>query len=348
MDQLRAFKMGSEYMGPTFTPERLNAFYERIHLPKEHRHAPGSPAISEILSSQSSSLDLLGAIQRHCVTYLPFENLALHYDLNHMVHLSIDYVFDKMITRNTGRGGWCMELNNLLSAALAALGFTIRVSAGKVNESLWADDHSPPRESFKFQAWNHMVLILLLPDEEGTPGAARFLVDIGFGGGCPTMPIPLVHGAEVLNIPAAEGEREHRLRVVKERVYGDEIWVLDRQVSTGEFRPFYGLSNMQFSPDDFEILNSHVATAKNSFFTYEIFVTRNVLNEDSSRVIGDVILFGKEFKRREYGKTVETRKLKSEQERIDLLKEWFGITLNAVERAALQGTAAQIRPDSEM
>ncbi|KAF2154955.1 cysteine proteinase [Myriangium duriaei CBS 260.36] len=333
----------------TLTPEQLGAFYARINLPAQHRHLPGAE-LTALLRSQSASLAFLSVLQRHCVSSLPFENLSLHYDLHHTVHLATDYVFDKMVTRGAGRGGYCMELNGLLAAVLRSLGFDVRTMGGKVNESVMAQDHSKPRKDLKYSGWNHMVLIVVLP-KEGEKEEVKYLFDIGFGGGNPTGPMLLKDGETRINSPGSEdGEgKEHVLRLSRERVGDNEVWVLERLVlrpglaEGGEFRPFYCFTDVSFSPEDFEIMNHHVANGRRSFFTYSIFAVKSVLSEDGEKVIGDVTIFEQRIRRREYGKTVLEKTFQSEQERIKGFEEHFGLKLSAIEKGSIHGLASEIK-----
>ena len=168
------------------------------------------------------------------------------------------------------------------------------------------------------------------------------LVDVGFGGGNPTQPIWLREGGqEIVNVPGSEdGEgKPHMLRLGKEEVEGNEMWVLDRLVHApdlpegGEYRPFYA----------FEIMNHHVSTARDSFFSYVVFVGMSILSEDGKRVVGDMVLFNNHVKKKMYGKLVEERELKSEKERIQVLEEWFGIKLNATEQAGIKGLVTALK-----
>ncbi|GAM85827.1 hypothetical protein ANO11243_038350 [Dothideomycetidae sp. 11243] len=336
----------------SLSSEQLGAFYERIRLAPRHRCLPG-PDLDAVHRSQERSLELLGAIQRYAVAALPFEDLSLHYDLNHRVHLATDYVFDKVVTRAAGRGGYCMELNGLLLAVLTSLGFRVRPVGGKVNESVSMDDHSVPREKLKYSGWSHMVLIVTLPaDDDSGAEEARYLFDVGFGGGNPTGPLLLRHGAQRVNIPGSDDGtgHPHVLRLVKEQVEENDMWVLERLVhrpylpEEGEFRPFYAFTEMRFSNKDFEVMNHHVATARSSFFTYSVMVVMSVLSDDGEQVVGDVVLFNDSLKKRMYGKVVAEKKLKSEAERVEALEEWLGIKLTAVERLAISGLASEIQP----
>ena len=86
---------------------KISAFLKRIGLPEDLKTKP--------------SLELLKLIQYHAVTHIPYENI----DIINGVPLNLDaeYLTNKIVTR--GRGGYCFELNALLSHILKEMGFEV-------------------------------------------------------------------------------------------------------------------------------------------------------------------------------------------------------------------------------
>lgn len=91
------------------TQAQLASIFERIKYP-ESRHA-------------SDLLQLLSELQKYFLAHIPFETLALHYSVDKHVSLEISDIYDKVVVRK--RGGYCHELNTLMSAVLQAMGFSI-------------------------------------------------------------------------------------------------------------------------------------------------------------------------------------------------------------------------------
>jgi N-hydroxyarylamine O-acetyltransferase len=113
-------------------------------------------------------LQTLGDLQRAHVRTVPFENLDVQ--LRRPVTLDFDACFDKIVERRCG--GWCFELNGVLSWALREIGFDVmRMSAGVWRERLGDS-----------QLGNHLCLLVRI----GRP----YLVDVGFGGSL-SQPLPL-------------------------------------------------------------------------------------------------------------------------------------------------------------
>jgi N-hydroxyarylamine O-acetyltransferase len=98
-----------------------------------HRAAP--MASEELVARY---LDRLGVTTRgladlHLAHLLavPFENLSIH--TNERIHLDVDWLFDKIVTRR--RGGFCYELNGLFAELLRALGHRVDLLAARVVRS---------------------------------------------------------------------------------------------------------------------------------------------------------------------------------------------------------------------
>ena len=104
-----------------------------------------------------ATLNALHAAHQRTV---PFENLDVQ--LGRALGLDPQAHFDKIVTRR--RGGWCYEMNGVMSWALEEIGFDVmRLSAGVMRE----------REG-DFQLGNHLCLLVKLDQP--------YLVDVGFGG----------------------------------------------------------------------------------------------------------------------------------------------------------------------
>jgi N-hydroxyarylamine O-acetyltransferase len=112
------------------------------------------------------------ALHRAHLRAIAYENL----DVQQGVPATIDTAaaFDKLVTR--GRGGWCYEMNGVLGAALAAIGFKVTRLAGAVMRETGGDA----------MIGNHLVLIVDLD--------RPWLADVGFGDGM-FDPVPLQAGA---------------------------------------------------------------------------------------------------------------------------------------------------------
>jgi N-hydroxyarylamine O-acetyltransferase len=113
-------------------------------------------------------LATLNALQSTHVRTVPFENLDVQ--LGRPVVMDPDACYDKVVRRR--RGGWCFELNGVLSWALREIGFDVVRLSGGVRRELMGDG----------QMGNHLCLLVRLNEP--------YLVDVGFGSSL-MQPLPL-------------------------------------------------------------------------------------------------------------------------------------------------------------
>jgi len=113
-------------------------------------------------------LATLNEMQRTHVRTVPFENLDVQ--LGRRVVMDPDACYDKVVHRR--RGGWCFELNGVLSWALKEIGFDVLRLSGGVRRDSAGDG----------QMGNHLCLLVRLDKP--------YLVDVGFGSSL-SQPIPL-------------------------------------------------------------------------------------------------------------------------------------------------------------
>jgi N-hydroxyarylamine O-acetyltransferase len=100
-------------------------------------------------------IESLRELQVRHLQNVPFENLSIH--LGERVSLSVDDLFDKVVTRR--RGGFCYELNGFFASLLTSLGYEVSLLGGGV---FGTNGLGPP--------FDHLALLV-----DG------WLVDVGFG-----------------------------------------------------------------------------------------------------------------------------------------------------------------------
>jgi arylamine N-acetyltransferase len=125
----------------TYTAAQIQAYFERIQLPKSQQ------------DTKSLDLAFLALLQRHQLANVPFENLALHYSFHHSITLDPLHVFEKIVERNAGRGGYCMENSCLFGTVLRSLGFDVVSIGAKVNEAVQAVSANKGWKGPKYDGW---------------------------------------------------------------------------------------------------------------------------------------------------------------------------------------------------
>ena len=118
---------------PTYTANQLERYYNRISLPSRHRDLINT---ASPVGTGSNALLFLTALQKYHVTKIPFENLDLHYSFHHRSPVTPEDVFEKIVDRGAGRGGWCLQMNCLFGTVLRSLGYEMFTTAGRVNTAV--------------------------------------------------------------------------------------------------------------------------------------------------------------------------------------------------------------------
>lgn len=101
----------------------------------------------------------LKILQRRHLLSIPFENLDIHW--KRPILLDVERFYKKIV--ESGRGGFCYELNGLFQELLKALGFQSRMISARVFNG---KDFS--------REYDHMAILVKTGGEE-------FLADVGFG-----------------------------------------------------------------------------------------------------------------------------------------------------------------------
>lgn len=241
--------------------------------------------------SRTPSFDTLAGVLRAHMTTVPFENLDVL--LGRGVRIDLDSVAAKIV--DARRGGYCFEHGTLCQAALTQLGFAPAAHAARVI-MLRRREEAP---------LTHMVLSVNLDGR-------TFVLDPGFGGHAPLVPVPLQEGQE-----AHDGSDRHRM------VRRDGEWVLEALVD-GSFLPLWTTSLNRAEPVDFVMANHFVST-----FPVSPFVTSLMLRAFSPR--GRVSMMNRDLTVRD-GSAVEKRVLTDRAALRAVLANDFGFDLPDVER----------------
>jgi len=118
--------MASSQDWPTLTSQQTTQYLDRLQISGEQR-------IDHVATLKpEDALRYLTLLQRHHLTEIPFENLALHYSPHRQISLHPEALFQKIITDNNGRGGYCMENNGLFGMLLRSLGYKLFSAGARV------------------------------------------------------------------------------------------------------------------------------------------------------------------------------------------------------------------------
>jgi N-hydroxyarylamine O-acetyltransferase len=234
--------------------------------------------------------DTLAGVLRAHMTAIPFENLDVL--LGRGIRIDLDSVYAKIV--GARRGGYCFEHGTLFQAALTGLGFSPVAHAARVI-MLRRREEAP---------LTHMVVTVRIDDR-------AFVLDPGFGGHAPLVPVPLDEGHEV-----RDGADGHRM------VRRDGEWVLEAHVD-GDYMPLWTTPLHRAEPVDFLMANYFVST-----FPVSPFVTSLMLRAFSPR--GRVSMMNRDLTVRGGG-SVEKAVLTDRAALRSILAADFGFDLPEIE-----------------
>lgn len=314
----------------TYTADQIHRYFQHIGWPAQPLPAPGH--------GNGTTLPLLRSLMTRQLSAVPFESLSLHYSPTHTLSLAHNDLFAKVVDHHCG--GYCMENNTFFGTVLRSLGFTVTPVGGRVSFA------TTGRPGNGYAGWSHMVNIVTIDN-------VKYLVDVGFGANGPTKPLPLVSGEETAGIgttrfkltyTALPGhtDRTQRMWMFSFRGDDDAPWV-----------DAYAFTEMEFFPEDFEVMNLSTMTLRQSFFVQSVFCVKMAVEtweggveEDGEGVegVGWLTLHGEKVTRKIARKPAEgLQELKTEEERVEALKRWFGIELSEAEKGGIQGLSTEIR-----
>jgi N-hydroxyarylamine O-acetyltransferase len=238
-----------------------------------------------------ATLSTLTRLLRAHMRAIPFENLDVL--LGRGVRLDLDSVVAKLVA--AGRGGYCYEHSTLLAAALGQAGFAPVAHSARV--VMVVSRSAAPR--------THMFLSVSI---DGT----KYVLDPGFGGHGPLVPLPLVEDRETY-----EGTDVHRF------VRRDGEWVLETSIA-GTMTPLWTSTLEAESPIDFVMANHFTSTWLESPFVNRLML--RALTAD-----GRVTVMNRDVTIRR-GAASETRELADRTALRRLLVDHFGFDLPETER----------------
>ena len=87
-------------------------------------------------------------------------------------------------------------------------------------------------------------------------------------------------------------------------------------------------------------MNHFASTSEQSFQTWTVLVVKFL--REGENVVGKVMMVNGDVKRNDGGRTGLVRRCETEDDRLDALKEHFGITLTEEEREGIRGRVVEL------
>ncbi|KAM0705444.1 hypothetical protein Q7P35_008234 [Cladosporium inversicolor] len=330
---------------------QLAQYFDRVRLPDECRKF----SISDL--SDRKKLSYLERLHKHHLCTVPWENLTQHYSWHRTINVAPQHLFDKIVQstttgqaqspasgfHGTNRGGFCMEVNFFQHILLTSIGFDSYIVGSRTCHN------------GVYGGWTHCVNIVRIAE-------TKYMLDGGYGSRGPSYPIPLQHGASHPHVRSG-GEAECRLtfeRLAQHSSHESRVWVYQFRSTPGNaWTPCYCFVDVEFIAPDIRSMNFAPWLDFQSPFTHKVMAVRfsttaetdapyrlgGVAPVNDGEIDGALTLLQSLLKWRRKGVTVLRKELRTEGERLDALKDYFGITLPKCDMEAILGSAAAISND---
>lgn len=314
-----------------YSKQQVLDYLTRIALPEKYLNSPvlSDPSLAR---TKEHGLPLLEALCHHHAATCPFENLILHYSASKKVTLDPVALFDWFVVKR--RGGRCMETNTFFSTVLRSIGYRVRNCGGRVSRAMSAYPEVRKNQAHTYDGLNHMLNLVHFEDE-------WFVVDVGMGAMGPNKPYPLRNDFETTSIPP----RRIRLqrRAIDESYTPEEapkLWCYDvchdpTHGADNKWIPTYCFTENEFLPQNYEVMSWFTSTHSNSFFTRFVTATKMIIDPDQEIVVGSVTLFKDAIREQKGSERKLVKECKTEDERVEMLKEIYGIELGEPERQSI-------------
>jgi len=165
-------------------------------------------------------------------------------------------------------------------------------------------------------------------------------VDVGFGGDGPTKPLLLESGRTARNIGTQQMQLSYE-NIDSNADSAQRLWVYKLRNSPHEtWKDCYCFPETEFLTQDYEIMSFWVNFSPQSWFTHMVAAVRHMLED--GEVVGKIQLAGGEVKINTGSRNQLLRVCKTEDERVEVLKSQFGISLDRKEKEGIRGMAAAL------
>jgi N-hydroxyarylamine O-acetyltransferase len=240
---------------------------------------------------ENISFENLDEVLERTAFTIPFENICIMN--NTFKDITKENVMDKILTR--GEGGVCYELNSILHYFLLENGFDVKLAGGVVfnqNAGAWSATGR-----------THVLNLVLHNGKE-------YLVDTGFGGNIPLVPVPLSGEA----VSSQNGE----FRVRKEETeHGDYVLEIKIKHRHDDWTVGYAFdSTSPISEVELNDIQKIIVESPASGFNKGYLVTQ--LTDKGSMVLSETS-FTKRTEDREVKEEIDRKRFK------ELAKEHFGL-----------------------
>ncbi|KAJ5935123.1 hypothetical protein N7466_004670 [Penicillium verhagenii] len=308
-----------------YSEAQVEAYLQRIKYP-----TTSDPYEDFYRKLQTDPLATISELQRRHLCTIPWGNSGLHYSHHRTISLHPETLFEKIVERKLD--GYCMESTGLFLHVLTSLGLFVYPTGGRVSRAVALGSNDS-----RYLPFNHMLLIVVI---EGK----KYLVDVGFGNNCAVAPLLLREGETAPHIG-----NDSEMRLIKDTLdefvnKAQKVWIYQTRYNpTSDWVPNFCFSDVEFLPQDFEMMNVNVSTSRTSWFTQAVVCVLMIMDQSEENIIGQYVMLGKELKKRVHGESKILQVLQNEDDRVKALAKYFGISLRQNEIQGIQGLSSELK-----
>ncbi|KAJ7489632.1 hypothetical protein B0H11DRAFT_2011849 [Mycena galericulata] len=330
-----------------YSPAQVSEWLSKIKYPGD-------------LDSFKPSLDSLSLVARLSLTTFPFENTPMHYTAAHSMDITYEGLYQRLVASSGGTGSYCFGLNGLFFQMLKGLGFRVYAGSGRINEQA-------PGVPEIFHAFVHMILFVQPIEGSNT----TYFVDVGAGA---VHPILLAEGEVVVGTSPTEHHMLSRTAHADSSLesspnsQGPEKfeWRLqsihDSKDPSGPptTRVLYSFIEDEFFDADYRAFNySVLGLTAGLFWENVVCMIYFWMSDEEVRAVDDTVdikaltpltrymgrlaMVGNAVRRTVGTQTTVLCTMKTETDRADALKKFFGITIPYEELKHIRGRGAELK-----
>ncbi|XP_069341292.1 arylamine N-acetyltransferase 1-like [Eulemur rufifrons] len=255
-------------------------------------------------------LETLTDVLQHHIRAIPFENLNIH--CGEAMEFGLQAIFDQVVRRN--RGGWCLQVNQLLCWALSTMGFETTMLGGNV--------FIPAVDQYS----SNMIHLVL----QVTIGSRKYIVDTGFGFSFQMwQPLELISGQDQPQVPCTFRLREesgiwYLDQIRREQYVPNEEFLNSDLLEKNKYRKMYFFTLEPRTIEDFESVNTYMQESPTS-----VFKTTSLCSLQTPEGVHCLVGFTLISKRFSYKDNIDLVEFKTlnEEEVEEVLKNIFNISL---------------------
>ncbi|KAG8870952.1 N-terminal acetyltransferase [Tulasnella sp. 331] len=300
-----------------YSAEQLDAYLKCIGL--------------ENLSREPTLENLTRVSQQHLCRFA-FENTSMQYTKSGFVDVNPAAVYERFLS---GKGGsYCFGHSLFMLGMLRAIGYRAYATAARSTGGM-------STEFLEFSQPRHIVLFVQIPRADGSPPQETYVVDVGVNLMGPARPMLLREGEVILGAAPPEKHRlikapmpyssleetdEESRAVADNWMYQVNLDTRGKLLPEGRWRIMFAFGGEEYSVRDFEAFSFVVLYKPGGILNDRIMASRWEPYGDG--LFARLVLSKRHRVMWYGGEEVRTLKeLHNEQDRIDALREYFGISI---------------------